>query len=190
MFSRPIIFLTAALLTGCTGSHRAAGRAEGSAPLARVMAGDLLVVHGEPVRLLNAQAPSLPPAAHCWAEAALAVQAASLTERLIGEAHKIDLTREGRDAQGRTLARVSLDDRRDLGEALIFAGVASTPGPRALDWCGPPDFHAVEGPGLDTGPKANAAFMGWLDAEHARRTDQTVMRLLTQPSPLEPADGF
>jgi endonuclease YncB( thermonuclease family) len=158
---------------------------------AQVLEGDVLVVRGETIRLANAAAPALPPGAHCWAEAALAVQSAKATEQLIASAHTVSVTRDGRDGQGRTLGRISLDGRRDLGEALVFTGVAARPGARPMDWCGPPDFHAAEGPGLDTGPKANVAFMGWIDAETARRSEESIKALLADRSgTLEGASGF
>lgn len=183
MIRRCLTILVSAGLCGCSGVSKASAKVDHLRQAVRVLAGDALVVHGERIRLINAVAPALPPAAHCWGEAALAVQAAGKTEALVAGAQALAITREGRDPEGRTLARVTLDGRRDLGEALVFAGVAARRAPKAWDWCGPADFHAANGPALDTGPKANEAFMDWADAEQTRRINESMMRMMVEANP-------
>jgi len=162
----PFIVALAAL-AGCTPPPpKTAAKAEARV---QVLAGDLLVVHGERIRLANAQAPALPPDARCWGEAALAVQAAAKAETLVGAAKAVAVTPEGRDAEGRTVARVTLNGSRDLGEALVFAGVAARRTARPWDWCASTDFNQLGGPEFSAGPEHNAAFMGWMAGERGDR---------------------
>lgn len=191
MIQRCLILLSAAALCGCSGVSKATAKVDHPREAVRVLAGDSLVVHGERILLVNATAPALPPAAHCWGEAALAVQAAAKTQALVAGAEAVAIAREGHDPEGRTLARITLDGRRDLGEALVFAGVASRRGSRTLDWCGPADFHALDGPAFDTGPQANADFMAWADAEQARRVNESMVRMMIEADPpLDMVEGY
>lgn len=160
-----ILIVALAGLVGCAPSPP---KAKADARV-QVLAGDLLMVHGKVVRLANAQAPALPPHAHCWGEAALAVQAAAKAEALIGAAQTVAVAPEGRDADGRTLARVSLSGSRDLGEALVFAGVAARRTAQPWDWCGRTDFAQQGGPEFGAGPEHNSEFMGWVAGAEAQR---------------------
>ncbi|MFN3523228.1 MAG: hypothetical protein ACK4YQ_13350 [Phenylobacterium sp.] len=156
----------------------------------RVLAGDLLSVDGRRVRVANARAPALPPDARCWGEAALAVQSAARTEALIAEAGGVKLTPEGEGADGVALARVALGGRRDLGEALIFQGLAARRSQTDWDWCGAPDFDRADGPGFGRGPQANAQFMAWIAAEQDRQMRRSLARLMWESgSSLESFDG-
>lgn len=193
MTFRHLAISATALLCGCSGASTAPSDAVRTAQAVRVLSGDLLNIGGRTVRLANARAPALPPQARCWGEAALAVQAASKAETLVTEAGSVKLTPEGEDADGVTLARVALAGRRDLGEALIFSGLAAR---RAQgrqikadwDWCGPADFHRADGPGFDAGPQANPAFMAWVAAEQDRQVQDTLARMMIESGP--PADLF
>lgn len=165
-----ILIVALAVLAGCAPSPPKA-REEGRV---QVLSGDLLLVHGQAVRLANAQAPALPPNAHCWGEAALAVQAAAKAEALIAAAKGVDVAPEGRDVDGRTLARVSLSGSRDLGEALVFAGVAARRTAEPWDWCAATDFAQSGGPEFSSGPDHNSEFMGWMAGMEARKLNGAV----------------
>ncbi len=69
--------------------------------------------------------------------------------------------REGRDAEGRTLGRVLLRGEDDLGEVLVFRGVAAKWTGRPWDWCGHANFADTNGIGLLNGPEDNAPYLDW-----------------------------
>jgi endonuclease YncB( thermonuclease family) len=192
MTHRLILLAAALVLGGCTGAADApADVAARPAQQVEVLAGDLLHVGGRTVRIANIRTPALPPKARCWGEAALAVQAAARAEALVQEASSVKLTPEGRDADGVALARVALGGKRDLGEALIFAGLAARRGDQAWDWCGPADFHASGGPAFDRGPEANSEFMAWVAAEQERHLQDNLARMMMEAgAPADPLDGL
>ena len=189
MSRRHLILLAAAFASGCSALPSRDPHARAHADV-RVLDGASLVVRGEAVRLANIDAPLLPPEARCWGEGALGVQAAAKAEDLVHHADKIDLTREGKDAEGRTLARVTLNRSRDLGDALVFAGVAARKGARAWDWCGPADFRLAGGPGFDTGPAANPRFMAWVSAEQIPEVTPEMANLILSAEDGEPVGSY
>ena len=189
MSMRHLILLAAAFVCGCSAIPSKAPHARAAASV-RVLDGDTLVVNGEGVRLANVDAPELPPEAHCWGEGALGVQAATKAEELVHQATRIDVAREGKDRYGRTLARITLNESRDLGDALVFAGVAARKGARAWDWCGPADFHVAGGPGFDTGPAANSRFMAWVSAEQVPDMTPEMANLILSAEDGEPIGPY
>lgn len=195
MTLRRLAISASALLCGCSGASTAPPDAVRPAQAVRVLSGDLLNVGGKTVRLANARAPALPPQARCWGEAALAVQAAAKAEALVAAAGSVRLTPEGEGADGVALARVALAGRRDLGEALIFSGLAARRAQGAevkadWDWCGPADFHRADGPAFDAGPQANPAFMAWIAAEQDRQMQDSLTRMMIEGGPpIEVFDG-
>jgi len=72
------------------------------------------------------------------------------------------------------MVRVTLNGQRDLGEALVFAGVAARRSDQAWDWCGTPDFIADGGPQFASGPQRNARFMDWMAKAEAQRMSHQV----------------
>ncbi|CAN5874360.1 hypothetical protein BH11PSE1_BH11PSE1_10990 [soil metagenome] len=189
MSMRHLILLTAVFACGCSAIPSKAPPARAHADV-RVLDGATLVVNGEGVRVANVDAPQLPPEARCWGEGALGVQAAAKAEDLVHHADQVDLVREGKDADGRTLARVTLNHSRDLGDALVFAGVAARKGARAWDWCGPADFHVAGGPGFDTGPAANSRFMAWVSAEQVPDMTPEMANLILSAEDGEPIGPY
>lgn len=111
-----------------------------SAPHAvRVIDGDTFVIDGETIRLSNIDAPETGARAGCWAEARLATEATYALELAAASWAIMPplVTREGQDRYGRTLARVSLQDGSDIGQAMIDKGLAVEWTGRRWDWCGP-----------------------------------------------------
>jgi endonuclease YncB( thermonuclease family) len=87
------------------------------------------------VRILNIDAPEMPPKSKCEKEARMAVEAkARLAQTIDGQ--NVELVREGRqrDRFGRVLARVVFQDK-DMGEMLVAAGVARRWTGRRESWC-------------------------------------------------------
>lgn len=188
MILRRLALSVAALLCVCSCAPNPPVEAERPAQAVRVLSGDLLNVAGRTVRLANARAPALPPNARCWGEAALAVQAAAKVQALVSEAGSVRLTPAGQGADGVALARVALAGRRDLGEALVFSGLAARrqEGDRIKtdwDWCGPADFSRADGPAFDSGPQANPAFMAWVAGEQDRQAQDTLARMMIDSGP-------
>ena len=104
----------------------------------QVIDGDTIYACGSgcyTVRILNIDAPEMPPKSQCEKEAKMAVDARSRLARTI-EGRTVELVREGReqDRYGRLLARV-LYQGRDMGEMLIAAGVARKWSGRREPWC-------------------------------------------------------
>ncbi|WP_304699369.1 thermonuclease family protein [Phenylobacterium sp.] len=190
MFMRHLILLAAACLCGCSAVPASPPHDARAHTVVRVLDGDTLVLDGEGVRLANVDAPELPPEARFWGEGALGVQAAAKAQDLVSHAARIELVREGHDRFGRTLARVTLNESRDLGDALVFAGVAARKGERAWDWCGPADFRLAGGPGFDTGPVANPRFMAWVSAEQLPALSPDVASLMLSNEDGEPLSPF
>jgi micrococcal nuclease len=120
---------------------------ERPATFVRVIDGDTLEIRGEMVRISNIDAPERPPRSKCWAEAALSVQATQRVQDFIDVSQRLTLLREGKDRYGRTLARVQLGND-DLGEAMIFNGLAARWNGRRWDWCGAADLGDTFGPAL------------------------------------------
>ncbi|MBP8248138.1 MAG: thermonuclease family protein [Phenylobacterium sp.] len=189
MSMRHLILLAAGLVCGCSAIPSKDPPARAHADV-RVLDGATLVVNGESVRLANVDAPQLPPEARCWGEGALGVQAAAKAEDLVRQAEQIDLVREGKDADGRTLARITLNRSRDLGDALIFAGVAARKRAQVWDWCGPADFRLAGGPGFDTGPAANTRFMAWVSAEQIPDVTPEMANLILSAEDGEPLGPY
>lgn len=160
MRSAVIAFALAA--SACTASSTPAEPPERPDDYVKVIDGGTLDVRGERVRIANVDAPHLPPDAACSAEAALGVQAASRLKSLIASATAVRLDRQGKDADGATLARVILSGDNDAGEALVFMGVAADWRRTPWDWCGPADYDREGGPQFVSGPEDNKPFLAWL----------------------------
>lgn len=111
------------------------------APL-RVIDGDTFEMNGETVRIANIDTPERAPRAKCLAEAQLAEVAKRSLEEALGTTWGTngvgiapDLTREGQDRYGRTLARVSLTTGVAVGDLMIERGYAVRWSGRMADWC-------------------------------------------------------
>lgn len=102
----------------------------------RVLAGDVLVIDGQHIRLAGAYGPQGIPDARCWAEALAAKQATVVLRRMIVDGRTISFKPTGgQDVFGRTYATVSLNGV-DLGQTLYDEGLAAkTKG--AFGWCRP-----------------------------------------------------
>lgn len=156
-------FLALALAaSACTASSTPATPPERPSDFVKVIDGETLVIRGETVRLSNVDAPRLPPAAVCSAEAALGVQAASRLKSIIATASGVRLERVGKDRDGATLARVILPSDADVGDALVFMGVAADWRREPWDWCGPADYAREGGPKFVSGPEDNKPFLAWV----------------------------
>lgn len=98
----------------------------------RVIDGDTFAIGGETIRIVGLDAPEL-HGAHCRAEGMLAETARRMLVELL-VAPRID--RVGRDRYGRTLARVTIGDGRDVAAIMIAASLAvAYDGGRRIDWC-------------------------------------------------------
>lgn len=156
--------LAALLLIACTPAASEPPRAERPSDYVQVIDGDTIRVRGETIRILNIDAPEMPPKSKCWAEAALAVQAKKQTETFVNISPTLQLKREGTDRYGRTLARVVLGDS-DLGEALVHVGVASRWTGRRWSWCNPTTFEERGGPSFATGARNGDELYEWTVVE-------------------------
>jgi endonuclease YncB( thermonuclease family) len=104
-----------------------------------VLRGDVLVVDGRHLRLVDAAVPQAAPDAHCVAEAVASRQAQLRLEALTRQARSVVVTPTGGlDDHDRTLARVTLDGV-DPAQTLIDEGLAVVPQPDGFDWCSPAD---------------------------------------------------
>lgn len=116
----------------------------------RVIDGDTLEIRGEVIRLSNIDAPETGSRAECWAEASLGAAATEHLVRIVTLADELAVVREGKDRYGRTLAQVSAVSSRgehnDLGEGLMFYGLASKWTGKQWDWCAPVDPNDPNGP--------------------------------------------
>jgi endonuclease YncB( thermonuclease family) len=107
----------------------------GPAPQIQVLRGDVLVVDGRHLRLVDMMVPQAAPDSHCAAEAIASRQAQLRLEDLTRRAHTIVVTPTGGlDGYGRTLARVTIDGI-DPANTLIDEGLAVAPQPIGFDWC-------------------------------------------------------
>jgi endonuclease YncB( thermonuclease family) len=122
----------------------AIGRLEPSAPstpepprgeavaAVRVIDGDTIDVAGERVRLVNIDAPEMPPKSQCAYEADKALRATAELKALVADG--VVLQRTGTDRYGRTLAYVRVDGA-DAGQALIAADLVRPWEGRRRSWC-------------------------------------------------------
>lgn len=101
----------------------------------RVIDGDTLAHGSERIRIASIDTPERNWRADCDAEAQLAELATQRLERLISEAGRIELVRDGVDRYGRTLGEIVLD-ARPVSEVLISEGYAVPWEGRRHDWCG------------------------------------------------------
>ena len=109
--------------------------AAGPIPQIVVLRGDVLVVDGRHLRLVDMTAPQAAPDAHCAAEAIASRQAQLRLEDLTRRVRSIVVTPTGGlDDHGRILARVELDGL-DPTKTLIDEGLAVAPQPAGFDWC-------------------------------------------------------
>jgi endonuclease YncB( thermonuclease family) len=104
----------------------------------QVIDGDTIYACGSgcyTVRILNIDAPEMPPKAKCESEARLAIAARGELAKAI-QGRTVELVRQGRqrDRYDRLLARVVLNGR-DVGEMLIQAGMARPWRGRREPWC-------------------------------------------------------
>lgn len=99
----------------------------------RVIDGDTLDLAGERVRLVNIDAPEMPPRSKCASEAEGALAATARLQALV-EAGPVTLARTGVDRYGRTLAHVYVDGA-DAGGALVAAGLVRPWEGRRRSWC-------------------------------------------------------
>ena len=100
-----------------------------------VLRGNVLVVDGRHLRLVDAAVPQAAPDAHCVAEAVASRQAQLRLQDLTRRVRSIVITPAGGlDGYGRTLAHVTLDGV-DLATTLIDEGLAVAPQPGGFDWC-------------------------------------------------------
>jgi len=173
---RSVALLCALLLSACA-APKPAVHAERPRDFVKVIDGRTLKVRGELVRISNIEAPELPPHAKCWAEGALAVQASDRLRAMIEAARSISVERSGEDHDGLALARVLLNRENDVGQAMVFQGVAAKANGKPWSWCGAADY-AVSGPGVTMGPEANSAFASWVaDHPSASGLDDEVQRV-------------
>jgi endonuclease YncB( thermonuclease family) len=130
-----IFVLSLLLLQNSTSSALAP---EGQAAIVlRVIDGDTVEVRGagERIRLANIDTPETGVRAQCAAERAAGDTAAETARALVARAEAIVITRTGRvDRYGRTVGFVVLDGR-DLGAAMIDAGLARPWRGRREPWC-------------------------------------------------------
>jgi endonuclease YncB( thermonuclease family) len=109
--------------------------AVGTGPQIQVLRGDVLVVDGRHLRLVDMTAPQAAPDAHCAAEAIASRQTQLRLQDLTRRVRSIVVTPTGGlDDYGRTLARVTLDGV-DPAATLIDEGLAVAPQPAGFDWC-------------------------------------------------------
>lgn len=109
-----------------------------SATVQRVIDGDTIVACTatcQTVRISNIDAPEMPPKSKCQKEEQRALDATKrLTAMIQGRNVEIVVDARSRDRYGRTLAQVRFNGK-DVGEALIAAGVARKWAGRREPWC-------------------------------------------------------
>jgi endonuclease YncB( thermonuclease family) len=104
-----------------------------------VLRGNVLVIDGRHLRLVDAAVPQAAPDAHCVAEAVASRQAQLRLEALARHVRTVVITPTGGlDDHDRTLARVTLDGV-DPAQTLIYEGLAVAPQPGGFDWCSSAD---------------------------------------------------
>ncbi|MDX2236889.1 MAG: thermonuclease family protein [Hyphomonadaceae bacterium] len=101
----------------------------------RAIDGDTVAVigGGERIRLPNIDAPETGDRARCAAERQTGAEATAFVRAAVA-GKPVSLRRIGLDRYGRTLAYVSVDGR-DLGDAVIAAGLARRWSGRRTSWC-------------------------------------------------------
>lgn len=99
----------------------------------RVIDGDTIELEGERIRLAGIDTPEI-FAPGCDAERMLGARASAELAALL-QGQRIEVERLGVDRYGRTLANLAADGR-DIGTALIAAGLAVEWSGRRHDWCG------------------------------------------------------
>jgi len=110
-----------------------------AAPQIVVLRGDVLVVDGRHLRLVDIAVPQAAPDAHCAAEAVASRQAQLRLEAMTRLVHSVVVTPTGgRDDHDRTLAHVTFDGL-DPAKTLIDEGLAVAPQPGGFDWCSSAD---------------------------------------------------
>ena len=106
-------------------------------PQISVLQGDVLIINGQTVRLVDAITPQPAPDARCAAEALGARQAQNRLKELVHGVRTATVTPTGaRDDQNRPYAHVLLDGE-DLAHDLIEDGLAVAAGDKRFDWCAP-----------------------------------------------------
>lgn len=116
-----------------------------------VLDGDTLVIDDVVVRVAGIDAPELPPASACWAEAALAGEARREAKNMIHAPRlhpwKIG-QRLGTTPEGHLLATVVTDDGADFADSMAVQGHAARTQAR-WNWCSRPgDLRDPKGPNL------------------------------------------
>ncbi|MFI4980037.1 MAG: thermonuclease family protein [Nevskiales bacterium] len=102
-----------------------------------VLRGNILVVDGRHLRLVDVAVPQAAPDAHCVAEAVASRQAQLRLEAMTRHVRSVVITPTGGlDDHDRTLAHVTLDGV-DPAKTLIDEGLAVAPQPDGFDWCSP-----------------------------------------------------
>ena len=113
-----------------------AGPVNAAAPQIEVLRGNVLVVDGRHLHLVDVAIPEAAPAAHCVAEAIASRQAEVRLEALTRHVRQVVVSPTGGlDDHNRTLAHVLLDGV-DPAKVLIDEGLAVAPQPGGFDWCG------------------------------------------------------
>ena len=159
---QPII-LAALCLSACAPEAPAPQPAAHPSTYVEVLDGRTLRIKDHLYRIDGISTPALAPAAGCWAEAALALQAAERLQALVDRAKAAPVVQTcGRDSDGATLAAIELGGY-DAADHLVTFGVAA-PAERGWDWCDSTDFQSQGGPSLEHGPDANRAYRSWLTA--------------------------
>jgi len=137
---RGLILMSLLLVAACGRAERPEPKREANVaprPSVMVLAGDIVVINGEHIRLAGIVTPQPLPAARCWAEATAAKQVRLLVKSMTTDATDITVTRTGaKDPQGRTVAHVLLDGA-DLGDHLFSEGAAAKPADGEFRWCEP-----------------------------------------------------
>lgn len=100
-----------------------------AACIASVHDGDSIrLCDGERIRIANIEAPEMPGSPKCergrrgWCDYQLAVQSRDALQGFLATG-PVTIARQGKDAYGRTLARVSVNGR-DAGQYLVSLGLA------------------------------------------------------------------
>jgi endonuclease YncB( thermonuclease family) len=107
------------------------------APQIEVLQGDVLVIDGRHLHLVDAATPKPAPHARCMAEALASRQARLRLLALVQGVRKVVVSPTGSvDDHNRAEARVLLDGV-DPAQVLIDEGLAVQPQGRPFDWCGP-----------------------------------------------------
>jgi endonuclease YncB( thermonuclease family) len=97
----------------------------------KVLAGDRLVIDGQPLTLADAETPHPAGQSGCRAEALAGAQAADTVRSLVASARHLEVRATDR---GGELRLVNLDGL-DLGQALIAQNLAVSRQSAAMDWC-------------------------------------------------------